>query len=149
MNPSAQATTALPSIRDELERKAFEHIETLAIQLEHGKITQAQFDTGIRAIWACVSGLVDRWLIDTISEVKDRYDESFCDRTVLFRGESVLVISRKLGSGIVRVMKFPEQKRIHEKDCSDEPNPSKSALAWHRGTESLLKSGGYQTIDCD
>ena len=89
----------VPTMRDEIDRKAFEQLERLAAQLEMGRINEAQFDTGVQTVWNCVSGLASEFIIQTISEIRDsRKGESHKDRRFLVGYEEgrwkILILSR-------------------------------------------------------
>lgn len=71
-----QAQEKVPTMQEELERKTIEAIEDLLMGHENGRITEAQLDTGMTAIWTTVSGLVGRDMMDLISEAKPKSDPS-------------------------------------------------------------------------
>jgi hypothetical protein len=120
---------AHPSIKDELQRKAFEQLERLALQLDRGEISAAQFDTGVMSVWHCVSGLVDKNLIDTISEIKDHkgsgYD--FLDSRAFVRGNDTVFVYRKRGGGTVVVKAEATELADQVLDHRDEISPSLAA----------------------
>lgn len=92
----------LPTIKEELERKAFEQLESLAVRLEQGQISEAQFDAGVESVWACVGGLVGQSLTVTISEIKNyraKNCASYCDSRVFTKDKNVLVSTRIVGEG--------------------------------------------------
>lgn len=133
----------VPPIKDELQRKAFEHMEHMAIQLESGRMSEAQFDAGVRAVWACVSGLVDKWLIDTISEIQDKHDASFNDYRVLSNGTDSMLLYRRIGGAVVYASPFVESHKSRRWDFSDEPNPSFAALKKMDAMQETLTRSGY------
>ena len=53
------APTAIPELRDELNRKTFEAVEWLLHSHARCAISDAQFSTGMDVLWMAVSGLVD------------------------------------------------------------------------------------------
>lgn len=57
----------LPTLREELDRKAFEAIDWLATSFDQGKLTNAQYAAGLEALFMAVSGLVDEDIVDLIS----------------------------------------------------------------------------------
>lgn len=59
--------TELPLIREELNRKAFEAVEWLIVGADKGKISKAQFCTGIEAVFMTASGLLDESIVDLIT----------------------------------------------------------------------------------
>lgn len=68
--------SAVPTIRDELNRKTFETIEWLAVSHDLGKITEGQFNTGVDAVFMSVAGLVS----DSVMEVVTAASASITDR---------------------------------------------------------------------
>ncbi len=133
----------VPSIKDELQRKAFGHLGHMAIQLESGRISEAQFETGVRAVWACVSGLVDKWLIDTISEIQDKRDASYNDYRILSNGTAVMLLHRRIGGAVVYASPLVESLKCKQWDFSDEPNPSLAALRKIDAIQKTLVRNGY------
>lgn len=140
---------APPSIREELHRKSFEQLERLALQLDRGQINEAQFDTGVRTVWNCASGLVDEWLIETISEIKDRCDNSFFERRQFAKhidGQThFLWLTRKLGDDGLRLR---GTRTTDKKDWSfkDETIPSKSAKDMQDNVTRALEKSGWKRV---
>lgn len=56
-----------PTLREELDRKSFETIEWLSDSLRAGKISEAQYSTGIDALFMATSGLTDESIADLIT----------------------------------------------------------------------------------
>lgn len=74
----------VPSIREELSRKALNTLQSLLIDRERGVLTEAQFGAALNVLWDTVSGLVDREFMDLISMVKvNKNDPSYRRRTML------------------------------------------------------------------
>lgn len=145
------ALSEIPSLRDEIDRKAFEQLERLAGQLETGRINDAQFDTGVQSVWNCVSGLASEWVIQTISEVKDaKKGEAFQDRRLFLKktdtGFSLAILARQLGGGEVRLLSVPATKTPGKFDCSDDPNPSACALQQQNKLTQALLTKGYRQL---
>lgn len=101
-----------PTIKEELEHKAIEQIEKLALLLEYGAISKAQYFTGLSAVYDCTSGLVSSDLSDAIAleicEVKDRngreQDSSFTDVRAFVKDSTVMFIKRDAGGERVTAM---------------------------------------------
>lgn len=131
-------------MREEIDRKAFEQLELLAAQLEHGEISEAQFDTGVRAVWGCVSGLASNWIIDTISEIKDkRGDQSFKDTRILVKGEKMALVIRRYGGDKLILMLNGGSKLI---DFSTRLNPKVAAMLMQKQAVEKLVAEGYRAI---
>lgn len=118
----------LPTVAEELERKVFEQLERLVIQLENGQITDAQFDTGVMTIWHCVSGLVSNDLMNVISAAKAHGDGGYMDNRVFTSSGVTMIVKRKVGGSSVSVYSpnsFNDKERVY--DLKDERIPSKAA----------------------
>jgi len=63
--------SALPTLQEEVNRKAFETITWLTLAVTQKKITPEQFSTGIDSLFMAVSGLVtDKDFIIIITEAQ-------------------------------------------------------------------------------
>jgi len=65
------ALPRLPTIREELDRKAFETIDWLITSYDKGKLTEPQFRCGLDALFMATSGLVDADVVDLITTASD------------------------------------------------------------------------------
>lgn len=96
----------LPTVEEELDRKAIETLEQLLLRRQQGKITEAQFDVGLDALFSVAAGLVRDDFAELISlagnEI-DRNDSSFIQRRVFVKGGSILYINSNLDSETVIV----------------------------------------------
>ena len=145
------ALSEVPSVRDEIDRKAFEQLERLAAQLETGRITEAQFDTGVQTVWQCVSGIASEFIIQTISEINDsRKNESHLDRRLFVtflrdKGQwETLILTRGVGTGILKLRSIPPGRKT-DWDFSETANPAHEAKKKQgQVTEILLKKGFRQ-----
>lgn len=62
---------ALPTLKDELDRKVFETIEYLVSAVHKGRMTQAQVSASLDTLFMAVSGLVDNDFINIITEAQN------------------------------------------------------------------------------
>lgn len=62
---------ALPTLKDELDRKVFETIEYLTGAAHKGRMTKAQVSASLDTLFMAVSGLVDNDFIDIITEAQN------------------------------------------------------------------------------
>lgn len=62
-----EAAHALPSLREELNRKTFETIEWLFSGVEKGRLTEQEFSVAIDALFMAVSGLVGQEFLEMFS----------------------------------------------------------------------------------
>lgn len=64
---------ALPTLKDELDRKTFETIEYLVGAVHKGRMTQAQVSASLDALFMAVSGLVDNDFINIITSAQEHF----------------------------------------------------------------------------
>ena len=60
--------SALPSLQDELNRKAFQSMEWLTNAFDKGKVSEAQFSTGVDVLFMATSGLVDGEILTLVTQ---------------------------------------------------------------------------------
>lgn len=144
------ALSEVPSLRDEIDRKAFEQLERLAAQLETGRISAAQFDCGVQTVWNCVSGLASEFIIQTISEIKDsRKGESHKDRRLFvsfIAGKwETLILTRGLGGDKLTLRSIPPGRKT-DWEFTDCANPPVEALKKQNHVAELLLGKGFRQI---
>ncbi len=61
--------SAVPDIQEELDRKTLDAIQSLLHQESTGRITKAQLNTAIIAVFQCVSGLIDGEIMEMITQI--------------------------------------------------------------------------------
>lgn len=57
---------SVPSIKEELERKTLEAIESLVVRHRNGDLSDKEFSTGLATAYDCVAGLVDKSITEFI-----------------------------------------------------------------------------------
>ena len=63
--------SVLPSLQEELDRKAFQTMEWLTNACDKAKISEAQFSTGVDALFMATSGLVDSDILTLVSQATE------------------------------------------------------------------------------
>lgn len=83
---------ALPTLKDELDRKTFETIEYLVGAVHKGRMTKAQVSASLDALFMAVSGLVDNDFIDIITAAQDvaGSDKSVVKRHFVLPGRDII-----------------------------------------------------------
>lgn len=82
----------LPTIKEELTRKALDTLEGLERDRKSGIITEAQYAVGVDVLWGTVAGLVDKDFIELISlTAVKKSDRSFLRRALLVNAAGVVV----------------------------------------------------------
>lgn len=146
------ALSEVPTLRDEIDRKAFEHLERLAKQLDDGRITPSMFDAGVSAVWNCVSGIASEAVIRTVSEVKDMWCESdlkdrrlFATLNVESRQWETLILTRDLSGDKMSLRSIPPGRKIDWQftDCA---NPSRASLEKQDQVAALLVGKGFRQL---
>lgn len=94
-------------IKPELERKAMETIEWLTLVVERGAITEAQFSTGVDALFMAVSGLVKSDINDLITAAdKVAKQARHVVKRCFVKDDIVVAIERELGEAKVTLKKY-------------------------------------------
>lgn len=66
----SEATYAIPTLREELDRKVMDTLEWLVLGRQRGRLTELQFSAGIDTLFMAVSGLVGEEFIHMITEAQ-------------------------------------------------------------------------------
>jgi len=137
--------SAIPTLREELERKVWETISWLITGVTQGRLTEEQFSTGLDALFMSVSGLVDEGFIHVVTDaqtecagVKPEVRRHFAmdDHTITLSwvvGEDRVVVSKKQGG-------FAVGGSI--KECDD----AAAAKAWLTDFATKLELKGYMEL---
>ena len=85
----------LPSIEEELERKASETLAETLRELSQGKTSPEAAEASLRALWGATSGLIPHELMDLIAESIDAIgDKAPPPRTrVLVKGARTVIVT--------------------------------------------------------
>lgn len=67
---SSPVSNELPTLQEEVDRKAFETLEWLTHAVSEGRMTAHQFSTGIDVLFMTVSGLLRKDFIELVSEAQ-------------------------------------------------------------------------------
>lgn len=84
----------IPTIKEELSRKSLDALQNLLLDRSTGKITEAQFATGLNVLWEVASGLVDREFFEMISMATVNQNDPSLRRTTFMtcRDHWILVV---------------------------------------------------------
>lgn len=137
------------SIKKELNRKSLETLEWLATSLHKGRMTEAQFATGLHTVFMCTAGLVSSDVIwDITNAAKACVDvpaEQFEERHYLRRENILVLLTWRVEESKYHLFDFGEKKDEAQKVVYEFGSPA-DARAGMRATLSLLKRDGYQEI---
>lgn len=105
----------LPSIKDELERKSVDMLGYLVDDHIKGKITEAQYSTGLDVLWGVASGLAGNDFLNMMSMTKvDKNDRSFSRDAFLVKEKEWLMVSVKPDLWLVVKHSGGQNSRQHD-----------------------------------
>lgn len=88
----------LPTLKEELDRKAFETIDWLATSFDQGKLTNAQYAAGLEALFMAVSGLCDDEIVDLITTASGIAGAPLAlDKRHFIKGDTLVSLTRAGG----------------------------------------------------
>lgn len=121
------AAPAVPTLREELDRKAFQTVDWLFTSLEKGKLTPAQFSTGIDALFMATSGLVDEDIATIITGTNDMAKKGVFKR-VLMRRDATCVLTRVAGASNFLMIAYRAGEQMSEriKECDSSQEAARS-----------------------
>ncbi len=135
--------TDLPTIEEELYRKAVNELERLLICKQDGRLTNAQFSSSIDTMFAMVSGLVEGDFLSLVTEASDEIvkDTSFIN-VLAYRKKGVMVITfsdKSKGKFTVGRFKTTDMKR-YDAESSGE------FLLKEKDVKKRLEKAGFSQI---
>ena len=146
---SATAET-LPTVTDEINRKTVEAMEWLVHARDQHKITGAEFDTAIQAIWIAVSGLVDKDVTGFLSEAESQASGGIVKRQFFVMDGTLMNIDRHykpvkvvVRRGSTKTGKWFEEREIN---FDDKLSPSMSARHYAKVLTKSLQDRGYREL---
>lgn len=142
----------IPDIKEELERKTFQTLETLISNHENGKITTIEYRASINTLFSVCSGLVDGGFFELISAASEEIKKDFSlARTRVFKkqdSDKVKVITRIKNKGefIVAVYNCTlDGKKILRGVC-DHTDTNEETEEKVKMLTNSLKASGYAEI---
>lgn len=109
----------LPSIEEELNRKAFEELENLVNRHELGKITDAEYSASINTLFAVCSGLVEREFFELITAAGaevNKSDSSFSRKRLFCKDNKLMILSQRPSIGgsssLVTITAFSSNEKM-------------------------------------
>lgn len=121
--------SAVPTLREEVERKAVETLEKLALDLDGKRITEAQYHYGLDVLWSAVAGLAgdDFTMMMEVARAAKRGQSFFTKQYYLSaRGQIVRVTNTHAGVVCCDVnLGLSSSRKVY--DLRDEPNPHRAA----------------------
>lgn len=135
----------LPTLKEELDRKSFKTVEWLYSSLERGRITPAQFSTGLDALFMAVSGITDDGVVELITAGTGAASKEVARlRRVFIKGEVMVALTWVVAGEDLEVAQFRAGARI-----GDERKPMGSPVAAREALNTAafrLLSAGYDEV---
>lgn len=134
-----------PTMKEELERKVIEQIESLALMKDRGDINDHSFRACLNSIYHTTSGLIDWNISDAISaemNVIRKPDGSESDNRAFVKGSACIFIQREYGRWSVLVSGLNGAESLY--DFSEEIHPVKAAKDKQNELNEKLISAGWE-----
>jgi len=141
----------MPSLQEELNRKSLDAIQRIIEDYDDGMITALELKTATRALFDAVAGLVDRGIIDIMSEVAKLRIEGKPVVVRRFVHENKLaVIERSLLDPSVVSTAYETNPGAHfshrERSFNDELHPHRHAQDYFNGVCDKLIEKGFEEV---
>jgi hypothetical protein len=107
--------TGVPTVREELERKSLEELQRLVLALQHGKLSQAQFNEALQTLWMTTAGLVKNDISALIAKTRNELEKRREKVTRAFAskdGETFVVVSWIPSEGELAVTRHADGKVV-------------------------------------
>lgn len=149
-----QTAHELPTIQEELSRKAIDTLEELLRKEKQGKINKAQLDVALDTLFSTVSGMVDEEFIDLITLASDEvksHDQSYIDRRLFVNEDDrLVVVCHPINSSAVTLLTDPHYDglwaKVVEKDFSESAIPEEAAKKHAERIVRNLKLKGFKEL---
>ena len=114
--------SALPSLQDELNRKAFQTMEWLSNASDKAKISEAQFSTGVDALFMATSGLVDAGILALVSQASQIAGKGSAEvKRHFIKGDTIVTLCWVWDDAQVTVTKRQNGARQKQQVSADSP----------------------------
>lgn len=132
--------SGVPNLRDELNRKSFDTVEWLIDSARAGKLSEAQFSTGVDAVFMCVNGLVDDQMLEIVTAATDLCGKGpVVEKRIFTRGADALVVQWQVGESSLRWDSFGGAgRRPGQIECD---TPAQARVKFKALCDRLLQSG--------
>jgi hypothetical protein len=139
--PLSLVNPELPTLQEEIDRKAFETLEWLTYSVAQGRMTAHQFSTGIDVLFMTVSGLLKNDFIGLITAAQElcpkeplHLKRSFSD------GSAVMTVEWTVGSEQVWFGRFGGKRAVKGFDTA------RQAQEWFAAAGKPLEAKGFKEI---
>jgi hypothetical protein len=136
---------SVPTLSEELNRKTFETVDWLCHAHDAGSISDAQFSTGMDAVWMVASGLVDNSFVDIVTETS-RITRGITHRLRRHFINGSIVVSVSWTAGEYR---WEYRQRVHGADKDSGVKEAVNPRAAREQMEKFcqkLRAAGYEEL---
>lgn len=141
----------MPTLQEELDRKALNALEGLLQRYDDGLLTQRDLRLATWTLFETVSGLVDHGIIDLISKVANL--PSDIEPVVvrqLVHGNKLVLINRSLVDASVTMTGYetsPAGQFAHkQRSFAGEMHPNQLAMQYENGVVEKLVAKGFEEV---
>lgn len=138
-----------PTPLEEIDRKAFETLQTINSDLECGKITESQFKYGIDIAWLIASGLVKKDTEYMFEVLGEEAKLANCNERKYFRhedGRNIVITDSKKGLLSLKLIRKGAKESITKYDLREEPNPYIAGKIQAAKLVDAVKKNGFVRI---
>jgi hypothetical protein len=135
----------LPTLQEEVDRKAADTMSWLALSLDRGQITEDQFSVAVDAVNRAVCGLVGKWFIELVTASQELCptDKSSVTKVYHF-GARFASLRWVVGSDVVNVAIYDDGKL--KSDTPKEFSSSKEACGFFTKAGETFVNGGWVAL---
>lgn len=138
----------IPSLKEEINRKAFETLERINSDFTLGKINKAQFKYGIDIAWSLVSGLIAEDIFRMFEILSSQATSISYSQKSYFRNKDnwiITLIDSKTGLILFKLIRQGVQDNVKTHDMREESNPSLAGkLKMEELTKAILNKGFFE-----
>lgn len=138
----------VPTLQHEVERKAVEALEMIAIDRDMGKITEAQYGYALTVLWASCAGIAgdDFMIMMEVAKSPVKSASSFTKQYYLSKsGKVVRVTNTHTGVACLDInLGHAQSRKVY--DYRDEPQATKIAQAKFQDLCNSMTTKGFSAI---
>lgn len=138
---------SVPTIHEELARKALETIEKLHFDHEHGRTTEAQYSYGIDILWSAIAGIAGEDFVRLTEAMKPpKRNGSYFTREFYLSPIGVIVKITNFHDGLVTLEKIHSKAGQVNYDFREDPDGLLKANDMFKKLGDSLHSRDFELI---
>lgn len=138
--------TGIPSLQDELDRKAIETAQSIQHRFNQGQLTKAQYDAATNALWYVTAGLVDNDVSAAITAMGETAAPEQWTHCPMAKGADLTVVSFSTAGKFRFLRGDREECRDFADPVEDVSVPSLAAKQHFGKVFKLLSDRGYVRV---